>query len=72
MKKLRKMECKNGIQWYSTQCAQWYTAGFQIISHNNMDMTLSVKQYSYQIPYSAEYTRRREHQNIQRGACIQV
>ena len=24
------------------------------------------------ILYSAEYTRRREHQNIQRGACIQA
>ena len=22
------------------------------------------------IPYSAEYTRRREHQKVQRGACI--
>ena len=28
--------------------------------------------YNMDIPYSAEYTRRREQQKFQRGACIQV
>ena len=27
---------------------------------------------NWQIPYSAEYTRRREHQKVQRGTFIQV
>ena len=57
---LTKVSVNNDVVYCSEVCCKTETHISYINSMCN------------EIPYSAEYTRRSEHQKIQRGACIQV